>query len=789
MKRWLGLVAALLIAAGTAHADERRIPLSNLLDGVERIDLQGETDQVALTAVLPPTAPLGGAVLTIRYENSVDVLPERSRLVVSFNDQAVAELPMTAFRAGPVSASISLSADRLRVGENRIVVTQEAQNRAVCTPRGTYDLWTRIHLSQSSLVLKSDRPIPAPDLAQLRVLLTASDRADQPLSILRVGQAMSRDHLGWGTMIAQAYGRALGERAPRVESGYVRDAADLRAAGAKAVLVGTRAEVGDLLPGEIAGRIAGPFLAVLPSGTVPGGFLLVVSGRTPEEVDTAALRLADLDHTTLPAEAATVIDKAPVIPAAADVRAEGRVTLGALGFRTVNHLGYRYQDSVHLRLPADFRAVADRAVIARIDGGFEGEYGPGTLLNVRVNDQAAGTIEVDRRSTPKLERAELRLPMRLFRAGDNRVTFEAVLNPVSETECLRSTRRPGFTLRDSTELEIPGFARAVDLPDLGISTRTGFPYLRPAEPQRKGAFDLIVVGEDEQWRSIAMTLAARLSQGAEAPLRPVPVLGWHDPGARDALIVGPVNQLPNGALAATGVPPGWLTAVLEAGARMSVAEAGGTGLPEVDRRRMIQTLIGDALPAKRGMGTANAGETSGDTRWEAPAGTNSGTDGLMVKARRAIDWLLARLGESELTGPAARTGDTIAGLGADGRLPDTALVQFEGLPGAHSTWTVLTGADAANAARATWALTAAPRWSKVSGATVLWRADGGEALTLPASGTYAVISDPANLGNLFLIAATFLSQRIGLLFGLLLVLVTVLAMSLHFLLRAGRTKD
>jgi cellulose synthase operon protein B len=775
MRRRIGLgMVALLAWIGGAAADERRIPLSNLMDGRERIELRGEAQTLAMTLVVPPMAPLTGAVLSLRYENAIDVLPERSHLLLALNGQPLAELPMTAFRAGPVTASITLPPDRFRIGENRLEVVQEAQNRALCSPRGTFDLWTRLHLAQSSLTLKADGEPPVPGLAQLRTLLAASDRANEPLTILRAGSAMTADHLGWGAVLAQVYGRFLGGRAPRVETAFVSTPAGLRGLGHKVALAGTRDELAPVLPSGLLERITGPFLGILPSAG--GGFVLVVSGRMPEEVDAAALRLADGER-PLPAEPSAVVERAsPGVPPPnpRPVQREGRVTLADLGFRTATHTGYRYAGSVTVRLPADFQPVADRVVTVRVDGRFEGEYGAGTALSIRVNDRASGILDLDRRSTPKLDRAEVRLPMTAFRPGDNSIEFEAVLYPAKAGDCLRNSRKPSFTLAETTELEFPGFARVAVLPDLGIAARTGFPYARPGGPDRKGTFDLIVVGEGEAWKGAALTLMARMAQGADTLARPVPVIGWRDPGDRDALIAGPVGELPDAALRAAGVPAGWLTAALESGARMTAAVALDASLPEADRRRQIETLAG--------------GEGNAAARWrnEPVSPVDEGAWGWAVRQTRKLAADLDDLGLRASVAPAA---DPMARIGTDGRLPDTALLQFEGAPGTRSTWTVLTGADSALAEKAVAALTAPARWDAVGGASLLWRSDGGTPVVLEAVETYGLISDRGDAGNLFLIAAAFLSHRIGLLFGLLLTLVVVLAVSMHLLLRLGRPKQ
>ena len=78
------------------------------------------------------------AVLALTYENGIDILPEKGSMSVYINGSPVADLPLSAFR-GPVNASITLPASLMRPGENQIVFQTNAQHRAICTVRGTYE--------------------------------------------------------------------------------------------------------------------------------------------------------------------------------------------------------------------------------------------------------------------------------------------------------------------------------------------------------------------------------------------------------------------------------------------------------------------------------------------------------------------------------------------------------------------------------------------------------------------------------------------------------------------------
>lgn len=806
----LAVLAMALTSARARASDDRTIVLASALDGTPRMEMQGEQDEFAISVMVPPMAPLRQVVLTIQYENGIDLLPERSRLLLAVNGSPVAELPLSA-NQGPVTAAITLPPERIRPGENRITFRQEAEHRVFCTVQGTFDLWSRVHLARSTLVLRSDSPPPAPDLAMLRKLLASSERGDGPLAILRVGSTLQPDQLGWGALIAQGYALAVGERAPRVTSVALPkpQLEDLPASlpgpvapASKAVLVGPRDELAGVLAPGILQSITGPFLGVYPSGPVPGGFLIVVSGRTADEVDRAALRFADING-QLPPQTSAIVDALPA-PAAARTEAllsPGRHRLAELGFPTATHTGYRYSGRFEVQLPADYKWVADRAITLRINAAFEGEIGRGAVLNVTVNGRIAGAIEVDRRSSGDIRRAEIGMPMSLFRSGRNRVEFHAELPPAQQTDCVYAVRRPRFTLYDTSELEVPPFARQVTMPDLGATARTGFPFRRPD----RQPFELIVTGQSEAWQSAALTLVARLAQSAGEVLHPVPAIGWHQPDGRDALIVGPVGRLPEIALGGAQIAPDRLASLLEAGARLSQALAAREGLSEDERRQlMMQLANAQTAPVVGALPSADAGsppvrpETNA-ARWDRLAGLGTQTTGpLQLSPQGILERVLGLVGwfgAAEANVAAVKPDPQRQGTEL---LPEAALLQFAGPdnrktawegPGRRwTTWTVLTGAAPHVAEQAVAGLVTAPLWSKVDGETVLWRGDGDLVATRPAD-TYIVLVAPRSLWNAFLIVASNLSQRIDVLFTLLLGTVLTLAVSLHLLLRLGRRKE
>lgn len=836
----LALLALLSLWIGCAvpalAADRRVIPLSNLRDGQPEVTLHGETETVVLRAVLPPVVGLTSAVLALTYENGIDILPEKGAMSVYINGSPVADLPLAAFR-GPVNASITLPSNLIRPGENQIVFQTSAQHRAICTVRGTYDLWARVNLAASSLTLLSDGGVPEPDLAMMRQLLASADRAREPLAIIQPGGEIDADHLGWGSMVAQSYGLLLGDQTPRVVAVPVKPAGNasgnpagnppqggsgptlesLPLPGGKNILIGTRDRIAPLLGDARAAAITGPFLAVYPlptakggpEGSAPtsGGFVAVASGRTQQEVDQSVMRLSDVTR-PLPTQSATIVTDAaiPAAPPAPPVQAEGRYRLSDLGFQTVQHSGYRYTGRFGLTLPAGFAPVSDRSILFHVNAAFEGNLGPGAILNVQVNGKSAAAMEVDKRSSGIIENGEMPLPMALFRPGPNVIEVEAELPPAGGTDCVFAVRRPTFTLLDTSSIEIPGFARLVTLPNLGGFANTAFPYGGTAGGEQAPPFDLVVVGRDPAWFGAAWSLTAKLAQRAGDLMAVVPYTGWDGAPNDNALIVGPVAALPQAVFTSAPLPADRLAGLLEAGALIAQAKARGEPMTAADRRALADRLrlgwSGNAarpglarsgtVPQGMGQpmgiaGAALAADGGAANRWQRMAGDTK--DPAAAGRGWVPDW--AR----RVMGAAARyvnhwtvedaPVDVVALTENAETLPEAALLQYRA-PGADPlTWTLLTASDSRAIDRAMRSLGEGGQWDKLRGGGALWSSAAPAITTLETSRPYQIILNPFDIGNLILILARNLSQRIELLFALLLGTAVVLTVSMRLLLKGG----
>ncbi|GAB5387827.1 MAG: cellulose biosynthesis cyclic di-GMP-binding regulatory protein BcsB [Alphaproteobacteria bacterium] len=398
------------------------------------------------------------------------------------------------------------------------------------------------------------------------------------------------------------------------------------------VIVGPRSAIRGKLSafGDLVGMQGdGPMLAVAEvdghnMGTLKDrhkAYVLIVTGDNEEQVSIAGRYLATQE--TLPEQMSQKVsaDMIPTLdkqidPNPAVVRGGETRTLAELGYETAPFGGLRDVTQVTLDLPPDFFVSDDTRidldVVAEWDptvfgdpdevaAFYEERYGPeaaalrqvNSRLNIFVNGQGVAQVDLaaeDVDAWTGNEPRNLSIPLRAFRPGRNVVEFEAniVRTPPSlrsdntidsgssatqehRAACSGTNRddRPVFSLSDQTTIHIPEFPRLVQLPNLGMTATSGFPYYYNREDatrsqsselerlagagyaqNRAPDFNLYVPGVDRNGDaagarlSAAWTLVGRLAQAAGGPMR---ARGISNPQAEagSTLVVADLEALRN----------------------------------------------------------------------------------------------------------------------------------------------------------------------------------------------------------------------------------------------------
>lgn len=115
--------------------------------GITRI--MGERGLDTLNAFL--ANPSEAEAITLSIRSSVALLPDRSFLEVRLNGEEIARIDPTPFAD---FTTVTLPADGLLEGENRLVIVAHQHHRIFCGAEATFQLWSEIDLAASGIILR-----------------------------------------------------------------------------------------------------------------------------------------------------------------------------------------------------------------------------------------------------------------------------------------------------------------------------------------------------------------------------------------------------------------------------------------------------------------------------------------------------------------------------------------------------------------------------------------------------------------------------------------------------------
>lgn len=562
-------------AAGRTY----QLRLADLLARDEPLFLRGRDSELTIAVPVSGRLEIRSALLHLELTNSVSLVAERSQLRVSLNDLVVAQIPLKPHQPS-ASADVRLPLQLLKPGYNRLTFNAaQHYSTTQCEDPASAELWTQIDAVNSTLTFQAAPRALDPTLAEFEELVDRRLWTPYGLRILTPAEHVDREHLPWGSLVAQAAALRLdyvpllvrhavarptstpaaaraGRRFPRLNQGEL--------AGMDNALVGTREELAGLLGEEMSARIEGAFLGIFPLDEDPSLFLLIVSGRNTEEVTRAATALTHLSFPFPDTPSMTVIGidpPAPVLYAAKSVLHEGESEpLSRFGFATTTFKGLGAERAtIEVRVPGDLFSASDGQVELSLHlahgAGLRGD----SVLNIFLNGRFENVIHLRDASGAVYRDYKLRIPLSSFGPGRNSLTFEPRMMPLVTGECVAiNDENLLLTLFDDSKISAPDAAHYARLPDLALFARTGFPHaVRPDGSD----LALQVAGADSSTVAAAWTLIAKMAQVVGAPLYRAEI-GFAVPkGDKDVILVGAQDQIDKGF---------WKAASLGLGEPMSV---------------------------------------------------------------------------------------------------------------------------------------------------------------------------------------------------------------------------
>lgn len=671
--------------------------------------LSGEVDRRSWSFHLTSEQAASGAALNLGYRNAIVVAPEASTLEVLINGVSVLEEPVRSPEAVS-ELQVTLPRGLLRSGDNLMSILVSLRHRTDCSIQSTYELWTEIAPSKTylSFANSDSRLHRLEDIAAIGV--DEGGRAEFNIVVPALNRSAAS-----ASIVRLAEGIAMLAGMPAQSVTVSRDRVIEPGPGKMTIVLGTAGEIAGMIPNLPSAAATSP-VATFVDDPASGNSILVVSGPNWQALDAAITGIvAPLDRptTVLRPTLSTHSWRAPDAPI---FRERGRKTFAELGLATQEFAGRRFRTDFAFGIPSDFYANDYGEAAILLDAAYSAEVLPGSHIDIYVNSDIAATVPITQSGGAILRHFPVSVTMRHFRPGVNVIAIEAVLLTEADALCApgaTAQKEARFVLFDTSEFEMPDFARIARRPDLAGISGTGFPYNRSND-----AVALFVDDSQPEALSAAATLLARMSVVGGRPI-PIETNMSSMTVDRDAIFVGSIGDIQQPVLSQVGISEEVKT-VWSNGRMQNVAESSQSTTDETFAR-WREELSG------RG--------------WRGRIST------LQDWFSRTFDLTVGSLRFLPRNSPPFTPGRNI-------RL----VMAQQTSPGAAHTWTVVTAPTPAALREGVRTLTAEDSWSRISGQIAMLNVTE-DVSTLPAGRFEFLPTQAFSVTNYRLIAANWLSAN------------------------------
>lgn len=326
--------------------------------------------------------------------------------------------------------------------------------------------------------------------------------------------------------------------------------------------------------GNLAGlsstTLTGPTVSVITNPNDPLGKLLVIQGRTPAELKTAAAAVA-LGSPTLTGATATIIDMKPLearkpYDAPNWLRSDRPVRLGELASpKDMSVSGYSPDlIRVNIHMPPGLFNWRDKGVPLDLRYRYTARpQADRSTLNFSVNEQFVQAMPlVSAKNTPPntveqvvehitpetpLQPAHIKMRVPLYKLAANSQLRFHYFHEITKSGACRDVPLDNLrgTVEPESTIDISGFSRFLPMPDLAAFGNSGFPFTRMADLSES-----VVVLPDtptvKDYGTFLNTMGL-MGNASGYPTLGVQVVGAQDPAAlqgKDILVLAPDNRQP-----------------------------------------------------------------------------------------------------------------------------------------------------------------------------------------------------------------------------------------------------
>ncbi len=688
----------------------------------DALSLTGEVDERTWSIYLTPSQAQSGATLKFGYQNAIVIAPEASALSVFVNGELVGEGPIKASDTAELR-SYELPAGLLRAGSNDIRFRVQQRHRTDCTIESTYELWTEIVPDTAVITFANAESAVLSSVDDIRAV-GLDDKGHTTFNLVVPGMQQPSRAAG---LMRLAQGLALRGHMPAQRIVFSESLPELGKPGQLTVVAGTVDELSPLLPSLPDGAAGGSVAAFVRDGKTNAP-VLVLSGPDWPAVQSAIEAVAEpMDRPSdVPRDVVNterwLLPETPVIPG------NKRLRFSELGIETREFTGRRFRSKFSVAVPSDFYADAYGEATILLDAAYTETVRPGSRIDIYVNGNIASTVPFDSATGGILRHLPINVTMRHFKPGPNLIELEAVLMTEQDKVCAPgapASTDARFALFDTSELHIPDFARIGRRPNLAATSGAAAPYRNSV-----GTIPLFIDRADTDTLSAAATFLARMAVAGGRPLAVEMIASPLAAGARNALFVGTLPELPKTVLTQVGIDPS------------------------------RQMSWGSAQAVGRGADTQKAID-----EWQ----TRLSGGAWRTQMTALQDWVKQ---EFDISLSSLRILPEEQGVFAP---PETAslLVAQGANPTDDATWTLVAAPNARLLNDGVAALADINQWQQIAGHISTYEPATGSVKVVPITNFNFVETRPASIGNYRLIIANWLSSNI-LFYAVLLVTLSVL---------------
>jgi hypothetical protein len=489
--------------------------------------------------------------LRLKFTNSIALLGERSVLRVVMNDTIVAQFYLD--RTKPFNdVDIEVPLNLVQTGFNRLQFIVAQHYTYKCEDPSAPELYTEINPDQSYLTTTGEWKPVTERLSFLRWWVDEKLWIPYHFNIcMPSAGAMTDEHLSLGAIVSQGIALAVNNQPFRVFT-----ATALRP-GMDNIVIGTMNELAPFLTATEVGTINGSFLAIKTLPGDPTHCMIIVSGRSAQEVKQTALALGMVNF-PLPDSKYAIVDQMTLPENAyvrnAPLRVPGLYSFRQLGFKTATIKGWNTGTySIKLYMPGDVSREDQSNAELRLHFVYGAGLRKDSAFNVFINNQFQAAIRLKDVEGSMHGDHRLYLPMQAFQPGLNELTLAPKMVPLVSNQCeILQDENLQFTLYDDSDFAFPRALRKARLPNLGLFSQTAFPYSSPPDGIETAVF---VGGRAPETACAAWTLMGKMAQISGALLSNAEISSKLPRSRKSLLVVGPRDEIPPEIVAKAPVSP------------------------------------------------------------------------------------------------------------------------------------------------------------------------------------------------------------------------------------------